>query len=216
MYILFVCTNNTYKMEQEFFEKKIWKDGNSFVLTIPKDVMLKYRWKEGKKVILRPNGNGILVYEEKEPSFLKGKNIIYTIGYEGMTINEFIKTLKENKIKQIIDVRDIAFSRKNGFSKAILKSMLNNAGIKYRHFPQMGAPKAIRKKLSQDRNYKRFFELYEKYITQYSKKETLELIIDLAKGQRTAIMCYEADMAICHRNIIAKNIKDEGFEVISL
>lgn len=203
-------------MKQEFFEKKIWKDGNSFVLTIPRDIMLKYKWEEGKKVMLRPNGDGVLIYEEKEPLFLKGKKIIYTIGYEGMTIDEFISVLKENDIKQVIDVRSIAFSRKNGFSKSIIKSILKNAGIKYRAFPQLGAPKAIRERLAKDRNYKKFFELYKKYINQESKKEDLELVIDLAKGQRTVIMCYEADMAICHRNILAKNIKEKGFEVISL
>ncbi len=203
-------------MEKEFFEKKIWKIGDSFVLTIPKNLMLKYKWDKGKRLMIRTNGKGILIYEEKDSLFFKDKNVIYTVGYEGMTIDEFIKFLKQNKIRQVIDVREVAFSRKNGFSKLIMKSMLNNAGIKYRHFPELGVPKVIRERLAEDRNYNKFFELYEKFLSQHSKKEVLDLIVDLSRGQRTVIMCYEADMAICHRNIIARNIKEKGFEVVSL
>lgn len=42
---------------------------------------------------------------------------LLTIGYEGRKIDEFIERLKEFNISRLIDVREIPFSRKPGFSK---------------------------------------------------------------------------------------------------
>ena len=58
---------------------------------------------------------------------------IYTIGYEGYSIEKFITKLKDSNIQQIIDVREIALSRKNGFSKGILGLELKKVGIIYKH-----------------------------------------------------------------------------------
>lgn len=57
---------------------------------------------------------------------------IYTIGYEGYAIEQFIKKLKDSNVQQLIDVREIALSRKNGFSKSILGEELKKAGIRYK------------------------------------------------------------------------------------
>ena len=58
---------------------------------------------------------------------------IYTIGYEGKSIDEFIEELKNQGVKNLIDVRIRAGSRKKGFSKTALSEYLNNAGITYNH-----------------------------------------------------------------------------------
>ena len=55
---------------------------------------------------------------------------LYTVGYEGAVLGDFIATLKAFGIKQIIDVRDLPLSRKRGFSKNALASALAEAGIR--------------------------------------------------------------------------------------
>lgn len=66
---------------------------------------------------------------------------LYTVGYEGVDLDEFIATLKTFGIKQIIDVRDLPLSRKRGFSKNALASALAEAGVKYLHVKSLGDPK---------------------------------------------------------------------------
>ncbi len=127
--------------ERNYFERKIRKIHQSFQITIPKDIMLKYKWDAGTNLIIKPNGKGMLIYDNKLPSFLQSSNRVYTMGYEGQTIDSFIKTLKDLHITQVIDIREVAYSRNNGFSKSTISKKLKENGIKYHHFPQLGAPK---------------------------------------------------------------------------
>ena len=69
---------------------------------------------------------------------------LWTIGYEKVGIPEFIATLKAAKIKTLIDVREIANSRRAGFSKKSLAASLDAAGIAYIHMKPLGTPKAGR------------------------------------------------------------------------
>jgi len=42
---------------------------------------------------------------------------IYTIGYEGIDIEQFFTLLSEHNIETVVDVRELPLSRKPGFSK---------------------------------------------------------------------------------------------------
>lgn len=44
---------------------------------------------------------------------------IFTIGYEGATQDQFIATLRQAGVEQVIDVRAVPMSRKPGFSLMI-------------------------------------------------------------------------------------------------
>jgi len=59
------------------------------------------------------------------------KRQIATIGYEGTTIDAFIETLQRASITVLIDVREVALSRKKGFSKNQLASALAESGIEF-------------------------------------------------------------------------------------
>ena len=69
---------------------------------------------------------------------------LYTIGYEGRDIDEFVSLLKDNRITRLIDVREIPFSRKKGFSKSRLNERLQNENIDYVHIKALGSPSEIR------------------------------------------------------------------------
>jgi len=59
--------------------------------------------------------------------------MLYTIGYESKSIDNFISKLKNNDISILVDVREIPISRKNGFSKKLFSESLNKNGIGYIH-----------------------------------------------------------------------------------
>ena len=68
----------------------------------------------------------------------------FTIGYEHTTQAGLIAALVANKIKTLVDTRDIANSRRAGFSKKLLAASLDAAGITYIHLRALGTPKAGR------------------------------------------------------------------------
>jgi hypothetical protein len=61
------------------------------------------------------------------------KTILYTIGYEGVSLEEYLNKLILNDIKVLCDVRKNAFSMKFGFSKSQLENACEGVGIKYVH-----------------------------------------------------------------------------------
>src|SRR4051812_41633186 len=65
---------------------------------------------------------------------------IFTIGYEGTTVGEFIAALSEVGVERVIDVRALPLSRRPGFSKSPLKAALEEAGIEYVHLKALGTP----------------------------------------------------------------------------
>ena len=69
---------------------------------------------------------------------------IFTIGYEGATMGEFLSALQEARVGQVIDVRAVPNSRRPGFSKTPLRNALAEAGIGYVHLRALGTPAAGR------------------------------------------------------------------------
>jgi uncharacterized protein (DUF488 family) len=49
---------------------------------------------------------------------------LFTVGYEGESLESFLSTLRSNYINYLIDVREVPLSRKKGFSKTALSETL--------------------------------------------------------------------------------------------
>ncbi|MGI0141249.1 MAG: DUF488 family protein [Candidatus Micrarchaeales archaeon] len=141
---------------------------------------------------------------------------VYTLGYEGIAIDQFINYLKKNGIECLIDVRELPLSRKNGFSKSVLNEALEKNGIVYRHYPQLGSPRELRHKLWTEGNYTEFFKDYEKWLSSPSATTYIGDVEGQAHIRTTAIMCFEKDVEKCHRSVIKKRLIHDGFKVIDL
>jgi uncharacterized protein (DUF488 family) len=129
---------------------------------------------------------------------------LFTIGYEGATLADFIATLRAERVTLLLDVREFPLSRKKGFSKRALSQAVQAAGILYRHERDLGSPKSIRQKLHSDGDYAMFFSSFSKYLKQQSP-----LLAELAANLQgnVALMCFERDPATCHRSIVAKQLE---------
>src|SRR3954469_21227515 len=66
---------------------------------------------------------------------------IFTIGYEGATMADFLAALTTAGVERVIDVRALPLSRRPGFSKSSLAASLAEAGIGYVHLKALGTPK---------------------------------------------------------------------------
>ena len=65
---------------------------------------------------------------------------LFTLGYEGLTIEAFIARLQAAQVKTVVDVRELPLSRKKGFSKSAFCAVLSAHGIAYLHAPALGCP----------------------------------------------------------------------------
>ena len=129
---------------------------------------------------------------------------LFTIGYEGLTIDSFLNALISNNVSAVVDVRNNPVSMKYGFSKTSLERYVNSVDIAYYHFPDLGIPSALRQGLSTPESYKRLFARYAKEMLP-KQRQGLQAIQDLqAKHERIALMCFESDPLSCHRHKITE------------
>lgn len=136
--------------------------------------------------------------------------ILFTIGYEGISFENYINKLIQNNIKVLVDVRKNPFSHKYGFSKNTLSTVVSKLGIKYVHIPELGIVTEKRRKLETQEDYNLLFDEYE--TTLPDKEEYLNIILEQLKGHgRVALTCFEKDVKMCHRtrvkDYIVKNLQ---------
>jgi uncharacterized protein (DUF488 family) len=130
---------------------------------------------------------------------------LFTIGYEGTNIDTFVAYLLANNIDCILDIRQLPFSRKPGFSKTELAQRPNRAKIDYVHLADLGTPKPIRENLKSTRDYLTFFKTMDAYLA--NKKDAIEAAYNYVINHTCCLMCFERLAAECHRKIVARRIK---------
>ena len=131
------------------------------------------------------------------------KKQLFSIGYEGISIDFYLNLLIKNNVKLLCDVRKNPLSMKYGFSKNQLKKYCESINIQYIHIPNLGIDSYLRKNLNNQNDYDKLFKQYETGLQ--VKNESLEELKKLLnKYDRVAITCFEKDYNCCHRSILAK------------
>lgn len=145
---------------------------------------------------------------------------IYTIGYEGRDLKDFIKILKENKIEMLADIRDSGTSMyKPEFSEKVLEERIIEAGIKYLSRKEFGVPFEIREAYINGRPYDIngvkisagfSHECFKQWYLWHVKDNAENFIKELKDSGRSAILCVERypqpkgeQKHFCHRDILA-------------
>ncbi len=132
--------------------------------------------------------------------------ILFTIGYEGISLEEYLNRLIKNDIKVLIDVRKNALSMKFGFSKNQLKNYCNSLGIEYLHIPEVGIQPELRQELNTQNDYDKLFSLYKKSNLPTTTLYQQKILALLKQKKRIALTCFEADICQCHRKHLAEAI----------
>ena len=141
------------------------------------------------------------LFLSERQKYNQSEQTLFTIGYEGKSIEAFINNLIQNGIRLLCDVRKNSLSRKFGFSKSKLEHITGTAGIKYIHIPDLGIESNKRKTLDTSEDYRVLFEDYAKTLPDFDSH--LEWIYSLLRSNvRIALMCYESDATMCHRHVI--------------
>lgn len=161
------------------------------------------RSKMAKDVLTDDEYNNVQKFAEK---FKKTEPMLFTIGYEGLSLEQYIMRLIKEDIHILVDVRKNAYSMKYGFSKGILSKACENVSITYLHMPELGIESEFRKDLKTQEDYDKLFLQYERTTLAKSKEQLKALKNVVDEGGRVALTCFEKDFRQCHRSRIAKQL----------
>ncbi|NRF71302.1 DUF488 domain-containing protein [Aquincola sp. S2] len=144
---------------------------------------------------------------------------VLTVGHSTRPIEAFVALLRVHRVTQLIDVRTVPRSRHNPqFNPDALPVSLAAASIGYERAPGLGgfrrttpdSPNAGWRNLS--------FRGYADYMQTADFAGNLARLIELARGDRLALMCAEAVPWRCHRSLIADALVVHGIatcEIVS-
>lgn len=135
------------------------------------------------------------------------KTVLFTIGYEGISLENYLVRLLKNDVKILVDVRNNALSMKYGFSKSQLKKYCESLGIKYIHFPQVGIQSEQRQELNTQIDYDKLFTIYRKDNLSKTTDTQIDILNLLKEHKRIALTCFEANICQCHRKHLAEAIE---------
>ena len=135
-----------------------------------------------------------------------GKTILFTIGYEGISLEAYLNKLLKNDVRVLADVRNNPLSQKYGFSKNQLIRYCNSLNIEYVHFAEVGVQPGERKELNDQSDYDLLFTRYRENTlpkTISTQNRILDLLIE---KKRIALTCFEANICQCHRKHLSEAI----------
>jgi uncharacterized protein (DUF488 family) len=118
---------------------------------------------------------------------------IFTVGYEGLDIDQFINLLRLSKVDTVVDIRELPLSRKRGFSKNGLREILQANGL--------GCPKPIRNQYREDGDWSRYKRDFKRYLT--NQGAVVTELSEIAQESHCALLCFEANYQMCHRSMVA-------------
>ncbi len=127
---------------------------------------------------------------------------VLTLGYQGLSLENYVETLLASNVGIVLDVREVAWSYNRRYIKSVLQRTLLEAGIKYTHLRICGNPSSNRKTAN---SVEECLSRYRDYLKENMEcLETLLEYVDCAsKREKPACLtCYEHKPEDCHRSIL--------------
>ena len=143
---------------------------------------------------------------------------IYTIGHSTRTLDELMAALRGHGVKTLVDVRSFPMSRRlPHFNRESLELELPRCGITYVWMKELGGR---RKKIHDDspnsglRNES--FRNYADYMMTEEFAAGIGRLLEIAEGEKTAIMCAERLYFQCHRMLVSDYLTAHGHTVLHI
>ena len=139
---------------------------------------------------------------------------VWTIGHSTRPIGEFTDLLRAHQINLLVDVRTVPRSRYNPqFNTDTQAQSLRDAGLQYRHLPELGGLRKPKKDSINDGWRNASFRGYADYMQTEEFQRALEELMAYSTDKKTAIMCEEAVPWRCHRSLIADALVSRGWDI---
>lgn len=142
---------------------------------------------------------------------------VWTVGHSTRSWEEFIRLLWAYELQAVADVRRLPGSRRlPQFDQEALAENLPDNGLSYRWFPALGGRRRAHKDSANTGWRNVSFRGYADHLESEEFETGLAELLELAKRQRTTLMCAEAVWWRCHRRLIADVLELRGVEVIHI
>jgi len=128
------------------------------------------------------------------------RRVLFTIGYEGRTVDALVLRLREAAVARVLDVRASARSPRPGFGGAALARAFAAAGLEYAHLPAVGNPFHA----GAAKDLAGVLARYREHLALHP--EAVRALLDAAAGARVALLCAEANPRRCHRSVLAERL----------
>ena len=140
--------------------------------------------------------------------------VVSTIGHSNRSLEEFVDLLRGHDIEQVVDVRTVPKSRHNPqFGGEALAASLHAEGLGYRYMAGLGGLRHSPKDSVNQGWRNSSFRGYADYMQSDEFAQNIDVLIDVARAQRVAVMCAEAVPWRCHRSLIGDALLVRGVAV---
>ena len=142
---------------------------------------------------------------------------LFTVGHSIHPPDVFTDLLRTHEIEQLADIRLIPKSRRYPhFNIDVLRASLEGAGIRYRHFVDLGGRRRPRPDSVNTAWRVETFRGYADYMSTPRFRAAADALLAFADGGRTAVMCAEAVWWQCHRRLLADYLLVRGIPVLHI
>jgi uncharacterized protein (DUF488 family) len=131
---------------------------------------------------------------------------VWTIGYERLLPPALVAELEAAAVERVIDVRFRPQSRRPGMSKTRLSQLLGEHGIAYEHRRALGTPADLRFLFHSGR-VAEGAAAFREHVEATAPGELDALAAEFDNAPRTALLCLEADAAVCHRRVLTEALQ---------
>ena len=203
--------NNNYPALLDLFDRQYIIDTKKEFGNLSQNELIKYTYIRYPFYAIKSSiAQDLLTPEEyakvRQQTRTFSDPVLFSIGYEGLSLETYINKLIINDIKVLCDVRKNAFSQKYGFSKSQLETACKGVDIKYIHISDLGIESEYRQNLMSQKDYDILFEKYEKTVLQTNSNAINQIFKLLKENKRIALTCFEKNPQQCHRSRIAKKL----------
>jgi len=142
---------------------------------------------------------------------------IFTFGHSTLPIERFISLLRTYGIERLVDIRTVPRSRHNPqFNDTALASTLKTEHIEYVPMQTLGGLRHARKDSPNTGWRNASFRGYADYMQTEAFQDALQMLIQISRKERVAIMCAEAVPWRCHRSLVADALSVRAVPVIEI
>ena len=155
---------------------------------------------------------------------------IATIGVYDSGLDDFLDKLKRHRVALVVDVRQRRGVRGREYAWANslrLQAALEQAGIQYRHLPELAPTTELRLlqyqeddrlKVGKRSRVELSQEYRRRYLTEVLDHVDLGAVFESLPDEATsALLCVERDAPACHRSLIAARLQAEcGVGILNL
>ena len=184
---------------------KVEQYGREAQADLIKDIYARYPWYATRSELLPP-----------QESLPVAQIAVYTLGYEGMSIDGFMSNLLGEGIRAIVDVRANPVSRKYGFARSSLKRIAERLELDYHHLPELGISTTERRQsLTTEELRQALLVQYAEQMT--AREDALMAAVELLRAKPSVLVCMEREVERCHRGQLARSVAERtGLPVVHL